>query len=95
MKRSRIFLGLGSAVLAIVGIAATKGKHFKAVTVYYYTATTTPQTCPISVKYFCTEPGSGCSISVPGKGTFPAYRSVITSGETTKICSTTLESAGL
>jgi hypothetical protein len=77
MKRSRLFLGLSSAVLAVIGVAATKAHKWNSATVFYYTATEKSGATVYSIKENCTTIGTTnrCEITVPLKGTFPAYKS--------------------
>ena len=73
MKRSRIFLGITTALLAIAGVAAAKAHRNPSVTVYYQTLNINNQkTCLAFKATKCTgiTPGINC---VTANGRFQLY----------------------
>jgi len=79
MKRSRIFLGVTTALLAVAGIAAAKAHRGPTKTVYYYTKIVNGTTA------FCTKPlvthcilsGSGDPCSYKGIPLYTRFNSCL------------------
>ena len=58
MKRSRIFLGMSTFLLATVGITLAKTHRMEQVTTFYYTKTTSAgHACTLVVLTMCTKEG--------------------------------------
>lgn len=69
MKRSRIFLGATTALLAIAGIAAAKAHRVPSHTVFFYTKTiSSGDACTKTFNTFCTRGGLDHNCVTPTDG---------------------------
>ena len=80
MKRSRIFLGITTALLAIAGVAAAKAKENRSIKIkaWFYTRVNPnhlAQTCPYFALTRCTKNGTGsqCYYQTALGTNFPYY----------------------
>lgn len=73
MKRTKVFLGLTTCVLAVAGVAASKAAKFQALVTRYYCTKTSQSVCVVT-KISCNDQSSiKCTIQKNVNGSVVAY----------------------
>ena len=79
MKRSRIFLGVTTTLLAVAGIAAAKAHRIPARAVYYYTKVVNGHTyCTKPLVTHCDKNGLGAACEYQGRFLYTKFNSCST-----------------